>query len=93
MLAVEVIGVAGTEGPGAKRLPEARAASGVGAPICVFLGVSSVDAFTRDEELEARRLLDELGAMEVTGSGRRRPAVTNGCRNAFWGLSRRSGSQ
>ena len=44
MLAVDVIGVAGTEGPGARRLPEARAASGIGTPICVFLGV--VEAFT-----------------------------------------------
>lgn len=93
MLAVDVIGVAGTEGPGTSRLPDARAASGVGAPICVFLGVSSVGAFPREYELEARRLLDELAGVEATGGGRRRPAVTKGCRSAFWGLRRRSGSQ
>jgi hypothetical protein len=93
MLVVDVIGVAGTEKPGARRLPEARAASGVGAPICVFLGVSSVEAFIRDDELEARRLLDELTGIEATGGGRRRLTVTKGCRKAFWGLRRRSGSQ
>lgn len=76
MVALDVIGVAGTEAPGAKRLAGVRAAKGVGAPICVFLGVSRIDDdLTREDELEASKLR-EAGVLET--GGLRRPEVMKG---------------
>jgi hypothetical protein len=67
-----------------------RAARGVGALICDFLGVSV--AFVRPVRLDAvdRRAL--AVAEEGAEPFERFPAVINGCRIAFWGLMRRSGS-
>lgn len=77
MLLLEVMGVAGTELPGANRLAGVRAASGVGAPIWVFFGVSRVvDDLTREDELEAKRLRAVEGVVET--GGLRRPDVMNG---------------
>lgn len=77
ILLLEVTGVAGTDGPVASLLAGVRAARGVGAPICVFFGVSKMDDdLTREEELDANKL---RAAVEEAGTGGfRRPAVMKG---------------
>ena len=67
-----------------------RAVRGVGALICDFFGVSVV--FVRPARLDAV----DRRALAVVEEGvepfERFPAVMKGCRIAFWGLIRRSGS-
>jgi hypothetical protein len=69
---------------------EMRAVRGVGALIWDFLGVSV--GLDRPAKLVAvdRRAL--AAADDGVDAFDRFPAVIKGCRNAFWGLMRRSGS-
>jgi len=67
-----------------------RAVRGVGALIWDFLGVSVVfDLLARLDAVDKRALAVAEDGVEIF---ERFPAVMKGCRIAFWGLMRRSGS-
>ena len=61
----------------------------MGAPICDFFGVSvAFDRLVRLDAVDRRA----LAVVEEGVEPLRFPAVIKGCRIAFWGLMRRSGS-
>jgi len=67
-----------------------RAVRGVGALIWDFLGVSVVfDLLARLDAVDKRALAVAEDGVEIF---ERFPAAMKGCRIAFWGLMRRSGS-
>jgi hypothetical protein len=67
-----------------------RAVRGVGALICDFFGVSvALDLLARLDAVDRRAL---AVAEEGVETFERFPAEMKGCRIAFWGLIRRSGS-
>jgi hypothetical protein len=81
------IGVAGIEDPAPVRCVVTRAVRGVGAPIIGFLGVSVIVFDRVDSKL---RDVDDANGLAPFP---RRPLMMKGCRIAFWGFKRRSGSQ
>jgi hypothetical protein len=69
---------------------EMRAVRGVGALIWFFFGVSeALDLPARLDAVDRRALAVAEDGVEPF---ERFPAVMKGCRSAFWGLMRRSGS-